>query len=613
MQQLRKQAKDLLREYQHGSEPARERMAGARGAALADAQLVIAREYGFDTWASLKQHVENERLREYRAWADDVFRACERGDGEALERVRALFGGSFTHEELAQRVKHRMGIAAGEPLTPASARLFAARVSGFGSWAELESASADKGGAAAFHQVDIEKNSIEPRPPVSMRAWEELFDAMRSHGITGLRAAGQMTDAALERLAALDFVTSLDLEGSRRVTDHGLSHLRRMPQLEHLNLTGCGITDTGLAVLGELSQLRRFHLYHHGGVSDAGLAHLAGCHRLERVDLLGSNSGDDLLRALAGKNALRHLKSGNHVTDAGLAWLEEYPVFRTWQGGEPDLSLMGFDAGPTYLLVRGAITEAGMERLARLDGLFALNLDDSRLDLPARALTPLARMAHLEWLGFDADDEAMAAIARLPHLRMLMCQDTRAGDTGFTALSRSATLEYLWGRRCYNLAGAGFRAMAAMPALRGLSVSCRNVDDASLSALPSFPRLVEFMPMDVPDEGFRHVGRCERLEALWCMYCRETGDRATELIGGLRLRSYYAGQTRITDTSLEILSRMETLERMTLYACAGVTHAGVAALAGLPRLRELRLEAMPAIGGGVAAGFPERVRVWVER
>jgi len=35
------------------------------------------------------------------------------------------------------------------------------------------------------------------------------------------------------------------------------------------------------------------------------------------------------------------------------------------------------------------------------------------------------------------------------------------------------------------------------------------------------------MPMNVPDPGFRHVGRCAELEDLWCMYCRDTGDAAT--------------------------------------------------------------------------------------
>jgi len=33
------------------------------------------------------------------------------------------------------------------------------------------------------------------------------------------------------------------------------------------------------------------------------------------------------------------------------------------------------------------------------------------------------------------------------------------------------------------------------------------VDDEGLSALPRFPALRELMPMDVPDEGYRHIGR----------------------------------------------------------------------------------------------------------
>jgi hypothetical protein len=45
-------------------------------------------------------------------------------------------------------------------------------------------------------------------------------------------------------------------------------------------------------------------------------------------------------------------------------------------------------------------------------------------------------------------------------------------------------------------------------ALRGLALSCKHVDDASLSLLPNFPALREFMPMEVPYAGFRPVGRC---------------------------------------------------------------------------------------------------------
>jgi hypothetical protein len=136
------------------------------------------------------------------------------------------------------------------------------------------------------------------------------------------------------------------------------------------------------------------------------------------------------------------------------------------------------------------------------------------------------------------------------------------------------------------------------------------VVDAALSTLPRVPALLGIMPMDVPVEGFRHVGRCENLENLWCMYCRETGDLATEHIAGLpRLKSYYAGMTRITDRSLEILGRMTSIESLEFWQCAGITDAGVRHLASLPQLREVSLDGLPGVTREAVALFPPHVRV----
>ncbi len=193
---------------------------------------------------------------------------------------------------------------------------------------------------------------------------------------------------------------------------------------------------------------------------------------------------------------------------------------------------------------------------------------------------------------------------------MLMGQGTVASDRGFAALSRSQTIEYIWGRECPNLTGRGFAALSTMPALRGLAVSCKLVDDAALALLPRFPALRELMPMDVTDEGFRHVGRCEALEGLWCMYCRDTTDAATEHIAGLaKLKTYYAGQTKITDRSLDILSRMPSLENLEFWNCAGITNAGVAQLAALPGLREISVDGCQQVTPEIIALFPAHVRV----
>ena len=99
----------------------------------------------------------------------------------------------------------------------------------------------------------------------------------------------------------------------------------------------------------------------------------------------------------------------------------------------------------------------------------------------------------------------------------------------------------------------------------------------------------ELMPMDVPDDGYRHVGHCDQLESLKLMYCRDATDVATEHIAGLsRIRKYFASYTKITDRSMEILSRMTSLEDISFYGCPGVTNAGVAALAHLPGYARLK-------------------------
>jgi hypothetical protein len=637
LEHLRKQAKDLLRDCRAGLPAATDRLAsvGRRPATpdnvrLADAQFVLAREYGFESWPKLVRHVVGlqpaGQLQPFAQLAEDIVAACTMGDAAALGRVNEFFGRAYTPSALREQIVRRLAaVVGGDPnLRLADVQLLVARQYGFHTWhdlaecvarppADTEPAAHGLSASPPFYRIDRRADTIEPRPPMSERDWETIFAVMEEQQITGLNAGGLMTDAAMERLARLGHVTRLNLGGTKKLTDDSLRHLARMPQLRELDLSdypGGQITDRGLESLRHLTELRRFQMCWQAGVSDVGVAHLARCEQLESLNLLGTRTGDGVFAALAGKPLLRNLKTGTSVTAAGLALLHQFPMFKTWHGGEPSYGLMAFEAGPTSLLIPPThFTHGGLDRLVGLDGLFGLNVDGP-VQVTAEGLAPLAQLPNLGWLGVDPTDAAMSLIAAMPALRMLMCQDTKAGDDGFVALGRSRSIEYIWGRRCYGLTGRGFAALAAMPALRGLSVSCKNVDDGALSALSRFPALREFMPMDVRDEGFRHVGRCKQLEDVWCMYCRDTGDVATGHIVGLsRLKSYYAGLTQITDESLKLLGGMPSLERIEFHHCLGITDAGIAHLAALPRLRELVVAGSPNVTRVGVAVVPAGVRV----
>jgi hypothetical protein len=136
-----------------------------------------------------------------------------------------------------------------------------------------------------------------------------------------VEANGLMTDAVLRRIADLDHVTRLSLGSSQQLTDDGLQHLARMPQLESLNLSeypGGKLTDRGLEVLSHLPNLRKFEMTWQSGITDDGIAHLRHCDRLEEVNLMGSPTGDGAIAALQGKPHLRDFSTGRLVTDAGI-------------------------------------------------------------------------------------------------------------------------------------------------------------------------------------------------------------------------------------------------------------------------------------------------------
>ncbi len=631
LESLKKESKRWLAAIRAGDGDARARLLRAvqeppREPTLRDVQHALAREHGFDGWNALKEAIaqgatpnrsgRGSTLADYEVKAAALLDAYRTGTPEAMARHYQ----HTWHRRAWPAMRRYVQLDLGKrPTTPDDvdisvdeARYLIAVEHGFAGWPALTSFVASRQSTRHLASKPVAvvtgESPRDARVIASSRDWDEVRRLLASNPSAGVAARGEMTDEVLDQLSRVETIAALHLGGSKALTDGGVRHLARLPALKHLDLSGTAITDVALEVLRHLPAIETVSL---AGtrITDAGAIHLASCEALQHVDLSWTRTGDGALRTLAGKQNLRYVFSGNTVTDAGVTALQEMPAIKTWQGGEPRVALLDINAGPTYVALRGSFTDRGLGRLVGLDGLFALNLWSNQLAITPAGLAPLVDMTHLGWLAFEATNESMPYIARLPRLRFLMCQDTVADDQGFAALSESRSIEYIWGRRCHNLRTRGFLALAEMPALRGLSVSCLNVEDAGIAALPRFPALTELMPMDVPDAGYRHIGKCERLESLVLMYCRDTTDAATEHITGLRhLTSYFNSYTTITDRTPERLSTVESLERVTFDTCHALTNAGVARLARLPRLRELRVSGR-GITPDVVAAFPPQVSV----
>ena len=99
--QQKKLAKELLQSFESGDAESRARVRAIlpdkQKIALADAQLVLAREYGFSNWAALKQHIESSAKATISP-EERVHDAFRRRDAKA---VRVLFK---KHAELRERI-----------------------------------------------------------------------------------------------------------------------------------------------------------------------------------------------------------------------------------------------------------------------------------------------------------------------------------------------------------------------------------------------------------------------------------------------------------------------------------------------------------------------------
>jgi len=96
------------------------------------------------------------------------------------------------------------------------------------------------------------------------------------------------------------------------------------------------------------------------------------------------------------------------------------------------------------------------------------------------------------------------------------------------------------------------------------------------------------------------------------MYTRDIGDAATSHLAKLNtLRTYYAGDTSITDRSLAILAGLPSLESVELWNCPAVTNDGLAALARSRRLRKVLVESAPRVTREVVPLFAAGVSVTI--
>jgi ankyrin repeat protein len=296
LEQLRKQAKDLLRAHRAGDPDAIARVAAHHPQPdeplkLTGAQLVVAREHGFPSWPRLRAYVERVA-----AYGPELQHAYHEDLDYYEGRAYGLHASAQDGTEGAVAAFERWGA----PLTQAGARTVVARAHGFGSWAALRRHVAslrDAGEPFARAYRTVEAHDVD-----GLRAELDRFpDLVAARGTNGNDLIGMAGATCDERLVRVLLERGADPNGANA---HGWTPLHQaaysnLPLLARMLLeagsrvevSARGDGGTPLVVALFWGNRETAELLGEHGVHPRNLRAAAGLGRLDVIDELVTADG----------------------------------------------------------------------------------------------------------------------------------------------------------------------------------------------------------------------------------------------------------------------------------------------------------------------------------
>jgi len=427
-------------------------------------------------------------------------------------------------------------------------------------------------------------------------------------GIAGMRGLRRLWvgDTLVTDLAPLKGLTSLeevDLHGTA-IGDESMPHLAGLRALRRLDLQGTNVSDAAVSTLEQLSNLETLNLYR-TKISNAGLERLAKLKKLREIDVRYTRvtaAGYESLRAalpqariqFAGGTARtiskRQPPAGHDAAAIG-AWIQA--IGGTVRKADGFASLRGIP-----------LDAAGVAALSRMPGLRILDLEAT--EIGDAALAPLAEIATLEELTLNStqvSDGGLALLTSLRQLKRLRLNNTYVEGTAFLRWPADSALEDL-SMLGSPVSDAALAGVARLRQLRRLVLAETDVTGPGLAALAELPLAeLDLSAADIGDTA--PLERFTNLRVLSLRDTRITDSMLARKLGSLPLLERLdLARTRISNAGTAGLAKLTSLRELNL-AYAELNDEGLAALSGLHRLEALNLDSTNVTDSGIAvlAGF----------
>ncbi len=254
-------------------------------------------------------------------------------------------------------------------------------------------------------------------------------------------------------------VVAVQLPGLLNPTDEALlAHVGRLKRLESLSLQRTVVSDSGLACLQDLTNLKSLRLSQSGsdpyGLAKLGLG--------PRLDL--TKSGPGRLKHLRGMVNLENLS----LSDFALS--------------DADLAHLSGMTRMTNLDLRGEqITNAGLAHLRGMTRLTSLSLLGTKIT-NLEPIRGLDKLKILDLRGSAIDDAGLAPIREFPNLLELRLGETKIADSAMAHIAKHSLLEDI---QLHHTAvtDEGLAQLRDLPRLRSLTLSRTLVTEQGVAIL----------------------------------------------------------------------------------------------------------------------------------
>mmetsp|Transcript_24385 Transcript_24385/g.38269 ORF Transcript_24385/g.38269 Transcript_24385/m.38269 type:complete len:969 (+) Transcript_24385:327-3233(+) len=372
-----------------------------------------------------------------------------------------------------------------------------------------------------------------------------------------------LTDRSLEAMSGLLELRQLDLSQCDLITNEGLTNLANLDQIEELSLGWCRlISDDGLEILsghGNRTQtLRVLHLAR-CPITDDGLVHLSKLKKLQELDLNGcSKLSSQALSIALGKLVCLFSLDVSYCPG----------ILRSpWQGN--------INALKSLELNYSAVRDSHLSRLKHLPMLEELNLDSCLIGdwgvahLADNNVVP--NLTSLDLADTDISDFAMQKIAQFEHLKNLSLFYCNISNAGLRHLSSMKKLEVL-NLDSREIGDDGLRYLRHLP-LKALDLFSGRVTDLGCAYLSKIKTLtsLELCGGGVGDLGCAHLATIYNLTSLNLSQNERITNRGAASLATLsNLKALNLSNTHVNSDALKFFSGLSQLQSLALYGCKDV-------------------------------------------